>query len=71
MDWLTIDSAPKDGTPIWAFFPFANESYRVEWRSNVYDDAANWTLDDGESATQAYDPPSHWMPLPAPPTEFA
>lgn len=67
--WQPIDSAPKDDTRVWAWFPFANEAYAVRWRQNVYHQEPNWTLDDGESATLNFDAPTHWMPLPAAPVE--
>lgn len=70
--WQTIESAPKDGTRFWAWFPQAHEGqtggmFSVAWEHNVYEPTANWTLDDGESAVLTYDPPTHWMPLPEPP----
>jgi len=70
MEWQPIETAPKNGTRIWAFFPFAQGTFAISWRKNVYETKGpNWTLDDGESATLMYDPPTHWMPLPPPPTK--
>lgn len=66
--WQAIETAPKDGTRIWAHFPFVGEGNPVQWRRNHYEPKSNWTLDDGESATLTYDPPTHWMPLPKGPT---
>lgn len=66
-DWQTMETAPKDGSRIWAFFPFVRQSYAISWRQNSYDREPSWTLDDGESANQTYDPPRYWRPLPAAP----
>lgn len=62
--WQPIETAPKDGTRIWAWFPLAKQAYAINWRENIYEQKPNWTLDDGESATLTYDPPTRWMPLP-------
>jgi hypothetical protein len=63
-EWQPIETAPKDETRIWAWFPFAKQTYAIRWRQNIYELEPNWTLDDGESATLTYDPPAYWMPLP-------
>jgi hypothetical protein len=65
--WHPIETAPKDGSRIWAYFPFNGRSYAVYWDQNGYEEHPNWTLDGGESALLNYDPPTHWMPLPEPP----
>lgn len=62
--WQPIETAPKDGTRVWAWFPFTSKAYAINWRENVYEQEANWTLDDGENATITFDAPTHWMPLP-------
>jgi hypothetical protein len=67
--WQPIETAPKDGTRILAFFPQEIDSYKIltvlfTWRQ--------WYLcPDG-----AYDfefeiagDPTHWMPLPNPPKQ--
>lgn len=69
-EWRPIETAPKDGTRIWCWFHYDDEdsgAYAVRWDRNEYEESKNWTLDDGESATLSYDPPTHWMPLPQPP----
>jgi hypothetical protein len=63
-DWKTIDTAPKDGTWFWAFYP----------RQNAYEDqfaVAAWIETQGNEpmfwdAAQHRDDeqPTHWMPLP-------
>ena len=67
--WRSMDSAPKDGSRIFAWFPFGERTDVVCWSHNAYEGQQNWTLDSGESAVLTYDPPNAWMPLPAPPIE--
>ena len=61
-EWLQIDSAPKDGTPIIGYQRHDNKAWSVaviEW-----DEC--WTV----CAVSYYDvdwTPTHWMPLPTPP----
>lgn len=71
-DWLPIESAPKDGTEVflWSRDRLVAGSWRVDegfaskepmWLDNSYDDFscgfASTPLD-----------PTHWMPLPPPPS---
>jgi len=59
--WQPIETAPKDGTDILVWWPFWSKSPEVaafidgEWYSECV------TSDSTEK------PPTHWMPLPAPP----
>lgn len=65
MGWQSIETAPKDGTPILAFWFFSDsisgDNYGVaefrdgEWRPADPCDNSEWCE------------PSHWMPLPEPP----
>jgi hypothetical protein len=71
MKWQPIEMAPKDGTRVLGYFPCAGQRVVtvMGWRENVYERGdPNWTTDDGESACLTYDPPTHFMPLPEPPT---
>ena len=59
-DWLDIETAPRDGTEILVFHPARNEQFicyfiRGHWMFSPY-------------AALASDP-THWMPLPPPPTD--
>jgi len=65
--WQPIETAPKDGTRIWGWFPHRQECFALSWAFNEYDEDVNWTLDDEESACRTHGKPTHWMPLPAPP----
>lgn len=61
--WMTIDSAPKDGTRFWAYECNNDDVRQFEcwWQ----DDFTNWEgwRDDWDT-----DPhPTHWQPLPKPP----
>jgi len=66
--WRTIDSAPRDGTPILITRPTA---YMVEegWHVVRWDeDDGGWVCHDGKFDTPLRGPePSHWQPLPEPP----
>lgn len=66
--WYPISCAPKDGTPILCFRPdalghgFSDQSgIDVLWW-----ESGDWTYDGDGRVT--IDPPTHWMPLPAPPS---
>lgn len=63
-EWQTIDSAPKDGTEIWAY---NGEQARMKWISG--DGYALWSWADEILADVDADAvqPTHWMPLPEPP----
>lgn len=62
--WLPIESAPKDGLRILAFFPGRDGVVTVKW------DYYGWALDpDGgtEFAHTFACQPTYWRPLPTPP----
>ena len=77
--WKPIETAPKDGTPIllWggedsdAYYFLRHEQYlasapcRAAWVLDC------WliTLAEAGFVAVTYDNPTHWMPLPPPPTE--
>lgn len=64
-EWEPIESAPKDGTFILTYD--AGSSYPDDPEECIW--LVNWDVDrwrimlDGQSAS-----PTHWMPLPAPPS---
>ena len=69
-DWRPIETAPKDGKVIVCTHP----SKTIEYRPR----AAFWYVARGTGAegwksvsNHAWLNPTHWMPLPAPPTDSA
>jgi len=72
MKWLPIESAPRDGTyvDLWMCGPNNSKGARVTdcWFGG------GWLKDygrDGEDTPEIMvgDKPTHWMPLPEPPSE--
>lgn len=62
--WKTIDVAPRDGSPIWAY---NNEQGVMRWISG--DGYALWVWVDELLSEVDPDPtqPTHWRSLPEPP----
>jgi hypothetical protein len=72
MDWQPIETAPLDGTRILAWFGPSDGVHAVTWEESVTG-ITSWCVDDdkhGPYPLRGYsDPfPTHWMPLPAPPS---
>lgn len=61
--WQPIETAPKDGTEILAWQK-GEGAFVVFWYSRLFN--WKWTTHDLGGDENLY--PSHWMPLPAPPT---
>lgn len=66
-EWKPIDTAPKDGTHVLVYRSLLGKSdciVEAWWKADVFGDmcwgANGWTYPD-------FSPPTHWMPLPAPP----
>lgn len=59
-EWQPIETAPTDGTPIWAVQ--GSRQFVAWWDYHPADDVEFWR-DEADSEPQ----PTHWMPLPAPP----
>ena len=93
-EWKTIDSAPKDGTPVllWLSKPIDTNDIVgyspsrllptvIGWtdRTLYRDGSSEWKCglcEEGSADTDGYSSafmievfPSHWQPLPAPPSE--
>jgi hypothetical protein len=87
MEWLPIESAPKDGTPVrlkGELFSEVGAHEVVGWWTGDFSDQSGcgysgWTTGDridwgdpDETGNHADGPdevfPTHWMPLPTPPT---
>ena len=66
--WYPIDSAPRDGTPVVLFWPFVTQDGIVHsgyFYKPASDVAAFWYSD---LVNLGATPPTHWMPLPPPPS---
>jgi hypothetical protein len=69
MEWQPIETAPKDGTRILAYWPdiYANssavqcETWWGPWGNSKSTWQTVWEWADGPNC------PTHWMPLPEPP----
>lgn len=59
--WISVDNAPKDGTPILGYDPNTEEIYKVWWCPNMGDGC--WNYDGNQYIPKI----THWQPLPKPP----
>lgn len=64
-DWMTIETAPKDGTEFLAYYP-------AEGGDDAFMDVQHWTVPETRESRYyglmiAGVDPTHWMPLPEPP----
>lgn len=80
MDWQPIETAPKDGTRIFLFFPEWRHSVQPgHWLDSkeirygkIYRESAQWIVE-GSAFFSIHErklEPTHWMPLPDPPKVF-
>ena len=62
--WQPIETAPRDGTRLWCFWPdaWSEERQAIGWFVSGGEDEY-WT----DAADSDPNPPTHWMPLPAAP----
>jgi len=64
MKWQPIETAPKDGTGF-----LVNTDYVVDGVSMVrFSEGRMVSVFDGKPWLEHIDPPTHWMPLPEPPS---
>ncbi len=65
MDWRPIETAPKDGSPIWLS---TSANIRVGfWEADRWVDLS--LAEHGGGRRDLLFTPTHWMPLPEPPDE--
>lgn len=67
-EWQPIETAPKDGTRIFLYFPGLMDGYtRIVgyWGKPIFG-KARWFDGPGLKALDIV-PPTHWQPLPEPP----
>lgn len=70
-EWQPIETAPKDGTVVLLFVPESTDTDGVRVGFFSYWAAyGDWYGDESasHSLSNLYGKPTHWMPLPAPPT---
>ena len=61
MEWQSIETAPKDGTSFWGYWPGGKHDcsmYAFKWHKEGW-----WETNEDYPTTA----PTHWMPLPDPP----
>lgn len=63
--WRPIETAPKDGTVIWSVEPGEYSGLSVPHQHMMMWDRSRGWIDVCEGLVSL---PTHWMPLPAPPT---
>ena len=68
MKWQPIETAPKDGTKVLAFFP-RSKSIRVAWYKKFLLDGWLWAYDADMNPDMWSDQPDYWMHLPAKPED--
>jgi hypothetical protein len=74
-DWQPIETAPKDGTPVWLWWPSPDSEAITGWWSEGWYEGdrlvrsdAGWVGNEASShRLDEWSQPTHWMPLPAPP----
>lgn len=62
MEWMPIETAPKDGTEFLAYWSNMRGAFEFIQPMNWKDDKFVISWDHDDCVT-----PTHWMPLPAPP----
>ena len=71
-EWQPIETAPKDSKARLVWCPENMCIYCVSWRDGFdceYDDEKGWTVFGG-GWRDVIQRPTHWMPLPTPPTNL-
>jgi hypothetical protein len=75
MTWQPISTAPKDGTPVWVSNGFAMrialwwDGKQFESHGSIGGGWRDYAALEYSSRSDLRWPPTHWMPLPPPPTE--
>lgn len=69
-EWQPIETAPKDGTTILAFYPsLTGYTARQDVAPIHWSEWGNGVWENATSGGKPSSLPTHWMPLPEPPTE--
>jgi hypothetical protein len=69
MEWQPIETAPKDGRKMFVVIAVGTIPFPVSLSTYTSDPWCVWRKDGGGFARWPHDfPPTHWMPLPPPPS---
>ena len=69
MEWQPIETAPKDGTIFWCYDKKPSEHYGYDQHRCFWDCERQQFIASDDSNTDIFDiAPTHWMPLPKPPS---
>lgn len=67
-DWQPISTAPRDGGFVLAYAPRAKPNVTLAFRDTTWgEEEAQWVVIEADGMT-SFVSPTHWQPLPAPPT---
>lgn len=67
--WQPIETAPRDGTWFWGFWPDCHEDQNRYCSTSWLDDSDESRFVD-DSDWRDWQQPTHWMPLPPPPAHL-
>lgn len=67
MEWQPIETAPRDGR-ILVYCPKYGEQFVAFLGVNPNDGEEKWVIAQGSDITFIVPSPTHWMPLPPPPS---
>lgn len=69
--WQPIETAPMDGSRVLVWSLCEEEVVAAYWNADKYNRKPNpyWDTDHHYIDSMRANPPTHWMPLPAAPTE--
>ncbi len=69
VDWQSIETAPKDGTDILIHCQDENVIVSAKWRSSYADGQGAWFTTDPIDRLLWIQCPTHWCPMPFPPSK--
>ena len=67
-EWRDISTAPKDGRFIDVWMPARPQHCGYRITNTYWSDIEEWWCEGDDCPLTVYPKPSHWMPLPEPPT---
>lgn len=68
-EWMPIETAPKDGTPILVWGAGESRAREADWQEDWYGDESKpgWMIANCDEEYGYYVNATHWMHLPSPP----